>query len=318
MLGPRDLRPDPLLTAIALEYGTGGGFACEQIVPRRIVANREFKYAVWDLGKYTSDDTADLRAPGAPANQDTDAGLTWTTGMAYAHAKKQKITDEDIANTPNPAALERAKIQRMVWSIRRGKELALRTIAGNTTAYAHATPAIKWDAAGGTNVVIEANIDAAKEAFLLACGVDATHILLPPLVAKVFKRDPTVRALRKFTDERLLINGELPPVVFGLNVVVPGGVVNASAPGIAPALARIWNVANATLFYVNPAAATDPEAMTSVEEFGQAGFPSGGDYPVVTWRDADMSTKTQWYSVENVWDMEVVAACIYIINAVLT
>jgi hypothetical protein len=288
----------------------------EQIVPRRTVANREFKYGVWDLGKYTSDDTADLRAPGAPANQDTDAGLTWVTGMAYAHAKKQKITDEDLANTPNPAGLERAKIQRMVWSIRRGKELALRTIAGNTGLYGHAQPAVRWDAAA--NVVIEANIDAAKEAFLLACGLEPTHLLLPPLVAKVFKRDPTVRVLRKFTDDRLLINGELPPVVFGLNVVVPGGVVNASAAGIAPALARIWNVANATLFYVNPAAATDPEAMTSVEEFGQTGFPGGGDFPVVTWRDPDLSAKTQWYSVENVWDMEVAAPCIYIMNGVLT
>ena len=316
MLGRRDIRPDPLLTAIAMEYGTGGGFAVEQLVPRRSVANYEFKYAIWDLGKYTSDETETLRAVGDSANTDTDPGLTWVTGMCKAHAKKKPIADEDRATAPNPAALERAKIQRMVWSLRRAKEIAYRDLVNATASIAHASPAVKWDAAA--NVVIEANIDAAKEAFLLQSGVEPTHILVPPAVAKVFKRDPTVRALRKFTDESLLINGELPPVVFGMRVVVPGAVVNASAAGVAPALARIWSTDNVVLAYVNPAAATDPEAMTSIMEFGVDGFPGGASYPVEQWRDPDMSAKTDWYSVENVWTMERVAACLYIINDVLT
>jgi hypothetical protein len=316
MLSRRDIRPDPLLTAIAMEYGTGGGFAAEQLVPRRSVSNYEFKYAIWDLGKYTSDDTETLRAPGDSANTDTDPAITWVTGMAKAHAKKKPITDEDRATAPNPAALERAKVQRMVWSLRRAKELRFRDLVNDTASIAHASPAVKWDAAA--NVVIEANIDAAKEAFLLQSGFEATHILIPPAVAKVFKRDSSVRALRKFTDDRLLINGELPPVVFGLNVVVPGAVVNGSAAGVAPALARIWSADNVVLLYVDMSAASDPEAMTAIEEFGTDGAPGGGSYPVETWRDPDLSAKTDWYSVENVWTMEYIAGCIYIMDNVLT
>jgi hypothetical protein len=66
------------------------------------------------------------------------------------------------------------------------------------------------------------------------------------------------------------------------------------------------------------AAAGDPEAMTAICEFGVDGFPGGFSYPVLTWRDPDLSAKTDWYSVENVWTMEQVAACAYIMDDVLT
>lgn len=317
-LGKRDVRPDPILTNIAMEYGTGGGFAYEQCVPARRVESREFEFAIWDLGKYTTDDTEALRAPGAGANEDTDPGLTWTTGVVKTYALKTRIPDELRAEAPNPAALERAKVQRMVMSLRRRKEIAFAATCRDTATYAHTTPGVKWDAAA--NVVIEANIDAAKEAFLLLCGYEPTHIVVPPAVAKVFKRDSTIRGLRKFTDESLLINGELPPVVFGLNVVVPGAVRSSSAAGVAPALARVWSTDDVTLLYVNPAAAADPEAMTAVMEFGltDPNFPSGASYPVTTWRDPDQSAKTDWYSVENSYMQQAVAACIYILHDVLT
>lgn len=317
MLTGRTFRPDPILTAIAMEYGTGGGFACEQLVPRQEVGSETFRYGLWDLGKYTSDETESLRAPGDSANIDTDPGYTTTTGRVLSYAKKQKITDEDMRESPNPAALERAKIQRMVWSLRRAKELQLRTLITNTSAIAYTTPSVKWDASTGT-ITIEADIDAAKEAFLLACGFEATHLLLAPAVAKVFKRDPTVRALRKFTDDRLLINGELPPVCFGLNVVVPGGVVNSAAPGATSALARIWTSDKAILLYVNPAAANDPEAMTCVKEFGLPGWPGGPDYGTERWRDPDKSARTDWISTQSTWMMARQAPCAYILNDVLT
>ncbi|MFZ5785516.1 MAG: hypothetical protein ACOY3Y_03645 [Acidobacteriota bacterium] len=316
MLSRRDTRPDPLLTNIAQEYGTGGGYAYEELVPRRSVANYEFKYAIWDLGKYTSDETETLRAPGDTAKQDTDPSLTYVTGMCKAHAKKQKITDEDRATAPNPAALERAKIGRIVMSLRRAKELRFRDLVQDTGSVASTIPSVKWDAASG--VTIEKNIDAAKEAFLLLCGFEATHILIPPLVAKVVKRDPTIRDLIKYTQDDLLVNGDLPPTVFGLRVVIPGAVRNTAVPGAAPALGRIWSADKVTLAYVNPAAATDPEAMTSIMEFGVDGFPGGLSYPVETWRDPDKSAKTDWYSVENVWTMERVAKCLYILDDVLT
>lgn len=315
-LGPHEVRPDPLMTNIAQEFGTGGGFAVEQCVPRRSVATNEFKYAIWDVSKYTSDETETLRAPGAGAKEDTDPSLSWETGMAQAHAKKKHITDEERSNAPNPAALERAKIGRMVWSLRRAKEVRFRNLIQDTAVVANFVPAVKWDAAAA--VVIEKNIDVAKEAFLLACGYEPTHIVLPPAVAKVAKRDPTIRDLIKYTQSDLLINGDLPPTIFGLVVVVPGAVVNASVAGVAPALARIWAADKVTMLYVNMTAASDPEAMTAICEFGVDGFPGGLSYPVLTWRDPDLSAKTDWYSVENVWTMEQVAACAYIMDDVLT
>lgn len=316
MLGKVDVRPDPILTNIAMEYGTGGGFAYEQAVPLRRVSSRDFKYAKWDLGKYTSDFMETLRAPGDPAKKAIDPSITWSTGHVLTHAQKTDIPDELRAEAPNPAALERAKVQRMVWSLRRAKELAFRDLITDTGTISNATPAVKWDAAAA--VVIEANIDAAKEAFLLNCGFEANTIILPPAVSKVVKRDSTIRELIKYTTDDLLINGDLPPTIFGLRVVIPGGVVNSSAAAVATSLARIWSTDKAILLYVNPAAESDPEAMTVVMEFGADYAPGGSAYPVITWRDADQSSKKTWYSVENAWDMELVAGCAYIINDVLT
>lgn len=316
-LGIRELRPDPILTAIAQEYGTGGGFAYEQLVPRREVTQREFKYFTWDLDKYLSDHTESLRAPGDSANEDLDPGQTSATGLVVSHAKKQKLTDEVMQAAPNPAAVERAKIQKMVWSLRRAKELRFRDLVNATGSIGHTSPSVKWDASTGT-ITIEADVDAAKEEFLKACGFEPTHLLLPPAVAKVVKRDSTVRALRKFTDERLLINGELPPVVWGLNLVVPGAIVNGNAAGVAPGLSRIWSTDNAVLMYVNPAAATDPEAMTAIAEFGLNAWPSGPEYGTERWRDPDKSRRTDWISTEATWMMERTALAIYILDNVLT
>lgn len=316
MLGRREVRPDPLLTDIAMEYGTGGGFVAEQLVPRRSVANYEFSYMIWDLGKYVSDETETLTAPGDGAKEDTEAGGSWVTGMVKDHKKKAKVTDREAAAAPNPAALERAKIQRLVWSLRRAKELRFRDLVQDTGAIANATPAVKWDAAAA--VVIEANIDAAKEAFLLLCGFEATHILIPPAVSKVMKRDSTIRDLIKWTQNDLLVNGDLPPTVFGLKVVIPGAVVNTSAPGVAPGLGRIWSTDRVELLYVNPAAAGDPEAMTAICEFGEDSEPGGASYPVASFRDPDETREITWYWVKNSWTMERVVGGIYIINDVLT
>ena len=316
MIGRRDVRPDPLLTAIAMEFGTGGGFANEQCVPRRGVANYEFKYAIWDIGKFTSDETETLRAPGAAANQDTDPSMTWVTGMCRANAKKTKLTDEDRATAPNPAALERAKVQRMVMSLRRMKEIRFRDLIQDTASIGNTVPSVKWDATSA--VTIEKNIDAAKEAFLLQCGFEATHIVIPPAVAKVAKRDASIRDLIKYTQDNLLVNGDLPPTVFGLRVVIPGAVVNTGAPGATQALGRIWSADKVTLLYVDMSAASDPEALTCICEFGVDGFPGGMSYPVQTWRDPDQSAKTDWYSCENVWTMERVAKAAYILDDVLT
>lgn len=317
MLGRSDVRPDPVLTPIAQEYGTGGGFAVEACVPRRGVPAFEFKYATWDLGKDLSDFTETLRAPGDGAKRDIDPTLAWSTGLVLSHGKKQSITDEDRTNAPNPAALERARIQRMVYSLRRAKEIAFRDFVTDTGTIANAAPGVKWDAAN--NVVIEANIDAAKELFLKACGFEATHILIPPAVAKVMKRDSTIRDLIKYTQDSLLINGDLPPTIFNLKVVIPGAIVNTANPGQASSIARLWAEDKVVLLYVNPQAANDPEAMTSVTEFGVDGYVGGSSYPTVSWRDPDPTTHTDWIAVENNWIMKVTAAAgVYILDDVLT
>jgi len=317
-LGIRELVPDPLLTDIAMEAGTGGGFAVEELVPRRSVERAEFKYAMWDVGLLTSDETETLVAPGDIPKRKLDSAITYVTGLVKSHGLREMITIADAAQAPNLNALERAKVNGMVWSLRRAKELRFRDLVNDTASVAHATPGVKWDAAGGTNVVIEANIDAAKALFRLQNGVPATHIIIPPNVSVVMKRDPTIRELIKYTQNDLLVNGDLPPTVFGLKVVIPGGIVNSAAAGAASALANIWTADNVVLAYVNMTAATDPTAMTCVCEFGVGFEPGGAAFPTMSYPDPEPSREVTWYWTKHSWTMEWVAGCLYIINDVLT
>ena len=65
--------------------------------------------------------------------------------------------------------------------------------------------------------------------------MEPNTILIPPGVAQIAKRSTELRALQKATDASLLVNGELPPIMFGLKVVIPMSVNNEADPGVATA-----------------------------------------------------------------------------------
>jgi hypothetical protein len=310
-----DVAPDPVLTEIAMEHGEGGGYAQDSLLPSRGVPRKDYKYMKWDLGEFLQGSQYDSRrAPGDAANKIKGPEGTWATGAVEERILADNLPDEITDNSANGVNYETAKVKKLTNALRLEVEIALEAELNNTTSHADATPSVKWDAA--SSVVIESNIDAAKEAFVAQCGFEPNYIVLPPAVHTVVKKDSAIRTLRKYTDDNLLENGNLPSQLFGLQVVIPGAMEDTANPGQSASIARVWSSENAVLLYVDPSAATDPTAMTAVMRFFVDG--DGSEYKAYTWRDPNPTAKTTWYAVETNDDIVAVTDCIYIISSVLT
>jgi hypothetical protein len=300
-----------------MEYGEGGGFAQDELLPNRNVARDNFKYMTWSLRDYLQGSQFDSRrAPGDTAKKAITPGGTWTEGTVHERTLKDDMPDEILANAPNAAQYESAIVKKLMNSLRLEVEIELQALMNNTTLITDATPSVKWDAASGT-IAIEKNIDAAREAFVKQCGFAPTHIILPPTVADVVKRDSSIRSLRIYTEPGLILDGGLPSKLFGLNVVSPGCIEDSANPAQSASIARVWSDDNAVLCYVDPSASTDPTAMTAVMRFSSAAS-TGTPYAAYNWRDPDPSKKTTWYRVETFDEIKAVADCMYIISDVLT
>jgi hypothetical protein len=307
--------PDPVLTEIAMENGEGGGFASDELVPSRGVPRKDFQYMTWDMGGHLMGSQYDSRrAPGDAANRVKTPDGTWATGAVEDRALADNLPDEIMDNSANGADYEGSLVKGITNALRLEIEIEVQTELNNTTDHEDATPSVKWDASSA--VVIEKNIDAAKEAFLLQRGFEATHIVLPPAVRQVVSRDSTIRDLRKYTEANLVKSGDVGDQLFGLRTVTPGAISNSANPAQAANIARVWGDDNAVLLYVNPEAATNPQAMTALMRFYKDG--DGSEYRAYTWRDTNPTAKTTWYAVETNDTFIAVSGCIYIISDVLT
>ena len=86
-----------------------------------------------------------------------------------------------------------------------------------------------WNAASGVD--IEGDIDVAKLNIRKKGGVEPNTVVIPPHIAVEAKKDSAIRDLVKYTDSTLLVNGELPPRLFGLEVVIPLALYDEAAAG---------------------------------------------------------------------------------------
>ena len=118
---------------------------------------------------------------------------------------------------------------------------AVAQATGNVVATVAASP--KWD---GTSPTIEKDIDTAKDSVRNNAGVEPNAILLAEDVKDVVKRDSTLRDLIRYVitggpgNRELLTNGDLPPVLFNLAVIVAGATEDTSKLGASATIAKIW------------------------------------------------------------------------------
>ena len=309
----RDQDPNYALMGAYVQYGAGGPPSADRVAPVVNVTSPNVKVATYKTAKL-DDHTATALGPRDGANEVTNYAPTFADKAVKRYGLKAGVTRE-VQLSNGPLGNLQATGDLLVSQLRLGIEKSVKTLLdGNGNAAS--APTVKWDATSGT-IKIEKDVDDAREAFLKKCGYEANLMVVPPHISKVMKRDSTIRDLRKYTDPSLIVNGDLPSSLWGLNIVIPGALNNTANPGAAQSVARVWADNTVYLLYVDPSMAQSGAVMTAVAQFrySQWGYPFG----IYTWADPDPTVKVTWIAAEVCQVASVVCAdAIYRIPTVLT
>ena len=226
-LGINNVHVDAPLTNVAVNYsGTAGGLMAEEASKVIKVAKESDLYYSWTRAdQFRVPET--YKADGAEANEFTTSAST-TAYVAHEYALKVGVTDRQKANADNVLQLRKNKMRIIQDQIRMDQESRVATLmttqgnfpAANRTQLATTT---QWNNASFSGS-IEADVDTGMEAIRQAIGLYPNTIIIPAAVAKVMKRNAEIRELVKYTQSNLLVNGDLPPTLWNMKVVIPGGI----------------------------------------------------------------------------------------------
>lgn len=315
---PQDYHIDAALSQYAItEFGRGGAFIQDQVYPVVDVNKESDKYNIYPAPEIRTGDVETLRAAGDPAKE-IDWKPTTATYTANEHALRRFVSDRVYNNADNPTKINMRTVDKLIHKLKLGTESRIKTTLMSTTYITnYSTPSVKWDASSGT-IVIEKNIDTAKEAVVTQCGHEPNVIVIPPAVAKIAKRDSTIRELIKYTQNNLLINGDLPPTMFNLNVIIPGAINNTANPAQTDSIARLWSTDSVLVAYVDQMA-KDTESITLGKQFRAKLTANGVGQRIAVWKYYDNERHGWWIEVGILQDEKLVSgSCGYLLTDLIT
>lgn len=251
-----DVHVNAPLTNFALQY-RNRPFIADDVFPIVPVVKESDLYYTFSREELRDVDT--LRQPGALAKE-----VEWVPStaayLAKEYAMRHLLPDRIVNNSDAPVRPRINTVAKLMKWIQLGAEKRIQAVcqnSGNAVATVAASP--KWD---GTSPMIERDIDTAKDSVRNNAGVEPNAIVFAENVKDVVKRDSTLRDLIRYVinlgagNRDLLINGELPPVMFNLAIIIAGAVEDTSNPGASSSISKIWNDA-VPVFYREMAPSLD-------------------------------------------------------------
>jgi hypothetical protein len=256
---PGDVHVNAPLTNFALQL-RNRAFVAEDVFPVLTVMKESDVYYTFSREELRDVDT--LRAVSARAKE-----VEWVPSTASytaeEYALRHLLADRIVNNADAPVRPRMNTVSKLMKWIQLGQEKRVQAICQNgANVVATVAVAPKWD---GTSPTIERDIDTAKDSVRNNAGVEPNAILLPENVKDVVKRDSTLRDLIRYVinlgagNRDLLMNGELPPVMFNLAIIIAGATEDTGKLGASSTIAKIWNDA-VPVFYRE--AAPSLEAVT--------------------------------------------------------
>lgn len=262
---------DQFLTDFSIKYRNAALIA-DEVCPPIDVKKRTDVYPIYGRESMRIED--DTVAPRANVNQ-TDSYTVTSYGsyICQKHALKDRVdwSERDCADDPLSPDLD--VTQNLTDKILLAKELRVArmyTTAANWTpvatisgvSYTGALNVLsdlgatyQWDNASfdstKPNTQIKAIIDAAKTAVRKQIGVDPNTIIIPDPIAKVMSRDKTFVDLIRYTHADLASNGDLPPVLWNMNVKIPMSIMDTAERGKTFKSGDVWGN-NIVVAYVAP------------------------------------------------------------------
>jgi len=282
---------DAGLSNLSIAYRPSG-FVADIVMPVLKVAKESDLYFKWDRGNALRVPET-KRADGGESNKVTFDVTKNSTYHCEEYALNADVTDRQIANADSILNLRATKtmyVKDLLMLDREKRVATLLTTTGNydSSVYTTLSGVNQWnnDSFVGS---IEKDIDDGKEAVRGLIGHEPNIIIIPAAVAKVVKRDAQVRELIKYTQNNLLVNGDLPPVLWNMKVVIPTAINITSIKGHATTTtADVWG---------------KHVVMTYVPENGSINTPAHAytlrnrDWRVKTWREESKSKEVIEVSV---------------------
>ena len=244
------------LTNLALQF-RNRAFVAEDVFPVIPVVHESDVYYTFSREELRNVDT--LRAAGVVARE-VDWVPSTATYQAEEYALRHLLPDRIVRNADIPVRPQMNTVAKLMKWLMLGQETRVQAVAqasSNVVATVAASP--KWD---GTSPTIERDIDTAKDSVRNNAGVEPNAILLAENVKDVVKRDSTLRDLIRYViqmgsgNRDLLMNGELPPVMFNLAIIIAGATQDTSKLGASSSIAKIWGD-SVPVFYREPAVSLD-------------------------------------------------------------
>ncbi len=249
---PGNVHIDAALTNLAIRF-RNLALVADLVFPVVPVVKESDKY--YKFAREELRDIETLVEVGAESNE-FEWDVTSETYSAEQYKLRKLVPDRIVRNSDKAIRPRATTVDKLMKVLKTQAERRVQAIAQSRVfVTAGATPSIKWD---GTSPTIEANVDTAKQSIEDNAGVMGNAIVMNTQVKDVVKRDSTVRNLIRYTvqGKELLVNGELPPVLWNLKVIIAGAVRNAAQEGQANSISKIW-VDNVLVFYVEPNVSID-------------------------------------------------------------
>jgi hypothetical protein len=243
---------DRALTNLSIRY-TNPAYIGEIMFPVLPVQKESDKYFIYGKEHYARHGT--LRADGAEANE-----FNWTvstgTYTCEEYALRTPVTDRERANADTPISPDVDATEMLTDAIKLDWEVRYQTTATTAASYATGHSAAAATQYNSTSGSFMADVLTGQEVIRRGCQMFPNYIFIPSRVAMYVAQNSTVLDLIKYTHADLLIVGPnqswvLPPVLWGMKVVVMMSVQNTANLAQAESLSDIWDD-TIIMAYINP------------------------------------------------------------------
>ena len=293
-----DVNPDPVASGIVQSFGRGGEFIHNVVAPLRTVPGKKFRYGQWDFSDMQSAHHETKMPDKGPANVREHRGFSWSTAICVAHGLIEEW--DDTARKESAIMNMEADHEMAIWDDIRhelglGAEAEIKTALDAATNSDTMTGTEQWNNA---SAVILKTIDAAKLAFRHQSGLNPTHMIIPEDCWDVLINDATILGMQKYTTAGMVqdANAGLLGPIRGITPIIPTVLSNSANPGATASVAELWSSDKVYFVYLDPAAATNPRAFTSLF-FAQSMTLPGLNVAADSWRPNNPTKKWSNYAV---------------------
>jgi len=241
------------------------GFIADQVCPQIPVVKESDLYYTFDQGPFFATDVDDLVADRAKPRK---VELAHSTEQYFCQKRELAwdVSDRERKNADTQLNLERNKQNGTLGRLLLKHEIRVSALLRKTTNGGGLTlgagASAKWDAAATTFLTLATDVAIGKTAMRQKIGMSPNVIVIPAAVAEGMNKTLLYQALQyTYGDARArnLMEQEapvLPPVLFGMKVIVGGAIYNSAVEGQTASYSDIWGEA-IRMLYVTPGPALE-------------------------------------------------------------